>query len=277
MIEDLSPASRAAHRIAPALALLIRRTGMDGAVSQLLRFGSFLLGLGASRSHLLEAEVKAALKCIYRADPVICDVGANVGHWSQFMRLYRSDGIIYLFEPQASCRQAIAKLNLPGIEVIGAAVGETAGELTLYTYQNMDDMASVHPFRVEDRAPADCNPMRVPVVALDEWIATREIPFIDYLKLDIEGHEYFALKGARQALASKTIGALSFEFGCCNLNSRTILRDFWDFLSPQYDLFLILPNGALRPLPRYDEDLEYYQGVSNFCAVLKDHPYRGAS
>jgi hypothetical protein len=51
------------------------------------------------------------------------------------------------------------------------------------------------------------------------------------MKMDIEGHELFALRGAKRALARGVIRPLSFEFGTGNINSRTFFRDYWDLLT----------------------------------------------
>jgi hypothetical protein len=91
--------------------------------------------------------------------------------------------------------------------------------------------------------------------------------------MDIEGHELFALKGALAALGAKRIGALSFEFGAGNVNSRTFFRDFWQLLTPLgYELRRICPGGATTTLFEYYEDLEFFRGVTNYLAVLKDLP-----
>lgn len=109
------------------------------------------------------------------------------------------------------------------------------------------------------------------VVTLDSVIASERIEFVDFAKLDIEGHELFALRGAREALAERRIGALSFEFGSGNVNSRTFFRDYWDLLIPAgFRISRITPGGRRVPVPVpvYYEDLEYFRGVSNYVAEL---------
>jgi hypothetical protein len=48
------------------------------------------------------------------------------------------------------------------------------------------------------------------------------------VKMDIEGHELTALKGFGAALDVARV--LQFEFGGCNIDSRTYFQDFWYFL-----------------------------------------------
>jgi hypothetical protein len=110
----------------------------------------------------------------------------------------------------------------------------------------------------------------VEVRTLDDIIGAYKIDFVDFVKMDIEGHELFALKGAQRALTSGKIGALSFEFGCGNINSRTFFCDFWEILTnANYSLSRITPHGSVIAVTQYYEDLEYFRGATNYIAELK--------
>jgi hypothetical protein len=68
---------------------------------------------------------------------------------------------------------------------------------------------------------------------------------------------------------------MSFEFGGGNINSRTYFRDYWDLLTRHgYEIYRILPGGRRLQIVRYDEDMEYFRGVSNYVAVLARHSKR---
>jgi hypothetical protein len=82
------------------------------------------------------------------------------------------------------------------------------------------------------------------IETLDD-IAKREgIEFIDFLKIDTEGHELAALQGASTLLENGRIGCIHFEFNEMNVVSRVFFRDFRKILH-QYKLFRLLPNGML--------------------------------
>jgi hypothetical protein len=109
------------------------------------------------------------------------------------------------------------------------------------------------------------------VVSIDSFMEAHAIEFVDFMKMDIEGHELFALQGAARALARGAIRALSFEFGAGNINSRTFFRDYWDLLTKHgYEIYRVLPGGRTLRIVRYDEDLEYFRSVSNYVAVLAE-------
>jgi hypothetical protein len=110
----------------------------------------------------------------------------------------------------------------------------------------------------------------VPVVTIDSVIEDKKLDRIDFMKMDIEGHELFALKGAMQALEAHKIKALSFEFGSGNVNSRTYFRDFWNLLRPlDFEFHRICPGGMTVPVREYYEDLEVFRGVTNYIARLE--------
>lgn len=77
------------------------------------------------------------------------------------------------------------------------------------------------------------------------------------MKLDAEGHELQVLHGAERLLAHNTIDIIQFEFGGCNIDSRTCFQDFFYLLNPQYRLFQILRDG-LFSIKEYVERHELF-------------------
>ncbi|MFN8739331.1 MAG: FkbM family methyltransferase [Pirellula sp.] len=234
-----------------------------------ITFLNFLVGRGSGSGWKLEGEVSIAASLIKRSAPVVFDVGGNVGAWSELFRQKNSTGELYIFEPQPVCQAEIEKKCIENSHLVGMAVGEAAGKLVLYTSSPTDGSASLHKRGDSFFQHKEYGQQEVSVVSLDDFIAENRIGFVDFIKFDIEGHEFSALMGLRNALAERRIGAFSFEFGSGNLNSRTSFRDFWNLLSADYDLNIVTPSGYLTLLPAYYEDFEFYRGVSNFIAILK--------
>jgi hypothetical protein len=109
----------------------------------------------------------------------------------------------------------------------------------------------------------------VNVITIDDFITEYQIDVVDFMKLDIEGNELAALRGAQKAIESKRIRALTFEFGSPNINSRTYFHDFWDILQPAgFSILRLCPGGILIPVQEYYEDLEYFRGATNYLARL---------
>ena len=90
------------------------------------------------------------------------------------------------------------------------------------------------------------------------------------MKLDVEGHELDVLRGAVRMLESQKIKMISFEFGSCNLDSRTYFQDFFYFFKEigMSTLFRITPSGYLSPIKEYQEIYEQFR-TTNFIALPK--------
>lgn len=153
----------------------------------------------------------------------------------------------------------------------GASRCGNDGNATLYSAGDAAGNASLHERRDTYFIDQSFSPVTVPQVAIDSVIAKYAIATVDFMKMDIEGHELFALRGAQHSIEAGTIRALSFEFGSGNINSRTFFRDYWDLLTGHgYRLHRVLPGGRLLETERYSEELEYFRGVSNYISCLPD-------
>jgi hypothetical protein len=102
---------------------------------------------------------------------------------------------------------------------------------------------------------------------LDDYCDINDIEQIDYLKIDVEGHELDVLSGATKMIENKSIDRISFEFGGSNIDTRTYLRDYHNFFDKRgYDIYRILPTANLYKLGRYRELDEKFR-TTNYVAV----------
>ena len=105
------------------------------------------------------------------------------------------------------------------------------------------------------------------MIDIDTYCDERGIEQIDFVKMDIEGHELMALKGCAGLLERGHIRALSFEFGGCNIDSRTYFQDFWYLLrGVNFRLYRVLPDSSLLRIKSYTEQLEVFT-TTNYFAV----------
>jgi FkbM family methyltransferase len=216
----------------------------------------------------VEKEARIALDFLGRVDSenlVVFDVGANQGLYTEAILRLAPQARIFAFEPSSSAR-AIFESKLHGdekIEVIPFALGESIASAELYSDTPGSGLASLTKRRL-DHFGIDFNyAERIQITTLDSFIeSTGVVPNI--LKMDVEGHELSVLKGGLANL--EKIQVIQFEFGGCNIDTRTFFQDFWYTLTPLgFSIFRISPSGRTK-IESYSEEEEYFN-TSNFIAA----------
>ena len=94
-----------------------------------------------------------------------------------------------------------------------------------------------------------------------------KIKKINFLKMDTEGHELEVLKGASNLLNKNLIDFIQFEFGGCNINSRTFFQDYFYLLRDKFHIYRILKRG-LHKITHYQEIYEQFL-TTNYLAQSK--------
>jgi FkbM family methyltransferase len=207
-------------------------------------------------------------KAIARPDPVFFDVGANVGHYTQMLLRQFPAAFIHAFEPHPRNYRSLVANAFPAnrAKCHNIALGESGGFLTLYDHADNDGSqhASLHQATLTEFHGQAAVASTVPVATLDD-IAEREgLEYLDFLKIDTEGHELAVLCGASRMLREGRIGHIQFEFNALHVYSRAFFRDFRNVLSG-YDLYRLLPRGLL-PLDDNVTATEIF-GYQNVLAI----------
>jgi len=210
-------------------------------------------------------EITNALQFIRSPTPLIFDIGANSGHWAKGISRTGKERII-MFEPQAACWPELAKIINNNISLEKVAMSDHEGVLSFYTTANTEIASATARSDFGDKFETT----EVACSTVDAYVTKHSIQFIDFIKMDVEGHEMFCLKGAYETLAQKRIGAISFEFGLANVNSRTFFIDYYNFLTNiGYAIYRVGHDGVPIALRSYSRSAEYFDGVSNYIASIE--------
>ena len=194
------------------------------------------------------------------------DVGANNGQYlGQSLIILPGKTSFYCFEPSSIAFEKLQKVAAghSNVSLLKFGVGESPGKMTLRFPVSGSVLASLHVFNDLENSKSE----EIEIVTIDTFCAQNNIERIHFLKMDIEGHEVAALKGAKQMIADGKINMIQFEFGQPNIASRTYLKDFYTALVGQYDIFRIV-RGGLAPLGKYSEENEVFL-TTNYLAILK--------
>ena len=254
--------------VAPKIGRLMCGRHAQNALSFIEIGAQILQGKGSGTGWDCSAEFRAAANYI-REGAVVLDVGANKGDWTKSV-LTLGPKIVYMFEPQPTCvTKYLRPMESACCKVIESAVGDYEGQADFYSPSEDAGNASIYNRRDTCFIGQSFQRSKVRVSTLDAFIGATRIPRVDFLKIDVEGHELFVLKGARKSIKDGVIRAIAFEFGSPGIYSRVFFRDIWDFLTEHhYRIRRIVPGGGLVEIDSYYEDLEHFRGVSNYIADL---------
>ena len=164
---------------------------------------------------------------------VLLDVGANHGAYARLLHVLAPNARILAFEPHpttfAVLRDRMA--DMPAVSLINKAVGDSAGQLTLYDFRFSDGSTQAS---LSEAAIAlysdDIVAHSVECPTIDDFMAESGIERIDLLKIDTEGHDLSVLKGARLALRDRRIGLIQFEFIPANIATGVSMHGFFEVL-----------------------------------------------
>jgi FkbM family methyltransferase len=155
-------------------------------VSPARNFSSLVVYLQNHRDGKIAAFMRRRLK----PGAVFVDVGANIGVYTvPASRLVGHGGSVIAIEAHPKIcgylQRNVAMNRLHNVSVVNVAVGDRPGTLTMQY-----DEANPGKTRVSSDG------IRVTLTTIDALLEARGIEQIDYLKVDVEGYEYKALKGA---------------------------------------------------------------------------------
>ncbi len=135
------------------------------------------------------------------------DVGANFGLLSfGLARRHAQHVRFHLFEPIPRLLDAIGRTRAlyPQMDVVvnGAAVSDFDGETTFDVAEDQTGRSHIDP----------TGALKTPVVKLDTYLAQKGIETVAFMKLDVEGYELAALRGAAELLERRAVAAIYFEY-----------------------------------------------------------------
>lgn len=197
---------------------------------------------------------------------VIFDVGANKGQYLEsLLNAFGSSATIHSFEPGAGCFIDLQKYRRENVHLHQLALSSSRGSLTLKFDQAGSVFASVYDQDEAVIQKALTRTETIDTITLDEFCAENDINHIDFLKIDVEGHELDVLKGAEGMINRGKVKYIQFEFGPSSIAAKVYMRDFFKILSG-YDIYRVLSDGIYKI--EYDMMKEIFL-TSNYFAIRK--------
>lgn len=242
-----------------------------------VRMSQFLMGIGSGSGVRFSSGEKVIFDILNKTiKPPFCvfDVGSNKGQFLQLIvdSVLTDNFFVHGFEPaQETYRQLVQNFGKDKrICLNNLAVGRDNGQTVLYYDKPGSGLASLTKRKL-DHFGIDFNISEtVSITTIDHYCSEYNIGRINLLKMDVEGHELDVLAGAATKFDNNQIDMVTFEFGGCNIDTRTFFQDFWYFfLKTNLKLFRITPSGYLSPIEKYREIDEQFR-ATNFIAIRKN-------
>jgi len=194
------------------------------------------------------------------------DVGGNRGDYSAALRRLSADMEIHIFEPSVTNIHKLTERfgSDKKISVIPKALSDSEGSATLHSDVPGSGLGSLIKRRLDHFNIGFEVRESIETVRFENyWKTQLNSRPLDLIKLDIEGHELKALDGMGEAL--RFTKAVQFEFGGCNVDTRTFFQDFWYFFTDQsFMIYRMSPFGLVN-IERYSEIQEFFSTTNYLC------------
>lgn len=137
-------------------------------------------------------------------DSIIIDAGANVGVFSVFAGSLANNGQVFAFEPVLKTYQTLAK-NIKerrNIIAIHSALGSKFGTTDIIIH----DKLSGWNYLADSEKNLTTKPSNsfkrelTAVTTIDKFVESRNLPRVDFIKIDTEGYEKQIIEGAAETI-----------------------------------------------------------------------------
>jgi len=166
--------------------------------------------LGLSSDNAFEPLETQWVKNLISTGDIVLDIGANIGYYSLlFSSLVGEKGQVYAFEPESSNYKLLEKNlqlnNITNVKTFQKGVSDKNATGILYLCEDNKGMHRAYPSLL-------CGDgVDIDLVRLDSFFEQNAIQF-NFIKMDIEGYEYLALKGMQKLIKNSQKLNLLMEF-----------------------------------------------------------------
>jgi len=199
---------------------------------------------------------------------VFFDAGSNIGEWTKLAHEIHPQVAIHTFE-LAPPTYARLLTNLPANDKIITNSFGLSDKTEWIDFKYSVDYPAVST-TVLDMRIDDGVIMKGLCVTGDDYMISRRVPYVDFLKIDVEGSEGKVLEGFSKALARGAVGCIQFEYGMVNIVTKWMLIDAYRMLEPLGYVIGKLTAGKVL-FKEYHLMDEKFEG-SNYICVHKTRP-----
>jgi FkbM family methyltransferase len=201
------------------------------------------------------------------SEPLILDIGANVGQSITGFKKTFPRARIHSFEPQekvmAELRSVAARHE--GVTVNNLGVGRECGSMTLVENASSDMSSFLEP---GPTAWGEISARReVAVTTIDDYCASHELETVDLIKSDAQGYDLQVMKGATRMFEENRVRLVLTEM---------IISRQYEGLPPFHEFFGHMIDAGFQLVTFYQTG--YQEGLSSWLdALFVNLDYVGAT
>lgn len=219
---------------------------------------------GENNSNILSNGEYDLIKYFIPRARLALDIGANKGEWTKLSLGINPDIVIHCFEPDLSEFNYLMANKFPSnIICNNLGCGAKEEEVDFYKADKNGALNSIY-----KRSGLDYLGLsdwkesgRIKIINIDCYCIKHNISFIDFIKIDVEGHELEVIRGMEDLIRHKQIRVIQFEYGGAYIDARVLLKDIWQTVlkfSSDYKFFKVIKNNLIE-VPCYSQIHENFQ------------------
>jgi len=165
-----------------------------------------------------EDTYRVVAQLVGKPDPVVIDGGAHLGDMVEKFGALLPQAEFHCFEPDPELGESLSSKysHSPKVNVVQAALGEQVGKASFNINASRPTNSLLN---AADNLQADlkglCQPIKqveVDVTTIDEYCQKNFIRRVDLIKLDLQGYDYLALRGAKATLVGVKVVLVEILF-----------------------------------------------------------------
>lgn len=184
--------------------------------------------------------------------PIVFDIGAYKGTYTEHVLSVLPQANCYLFEPNTLLFLELAKKY----RAYNLAVSNANGDKTFYScLDKADELSST--YKREIFSEVGYKEEIISCITIDTFCSTLHLDQIDFLKIDVEGAELDVLVGSESLLKANRIQFIQVEYGGTYVDSGITFERIMRFVEEYGYKVYELVNNKLKLVVDFVEDYRF--------------------
>lgn len=179
----------------------------------------------------------------------VLDVGAHRANWSRIAKEVYPDASFYLIEPQIELKEDLEQFcrEVEKSAYFLAGAGAKQDTLTLTIWEDLGGSSFLP--KPDSNLKEIGKQREIQIIAIDDLLDTGKIEYPEIIKLDIQGFELEALKGAEKTFGFTEVYILEVSlFSFNDVPGMPIFADVVNFMLERDYVVYDFPGFLKRPL-----------------------------